>query len=64
MLEKFTLVYREHIISSPTDDHQILWYHTDEGELFGVDKSKLTAREGILLHTFLIPIDLSHTKPT
>ncbi|MCY7538024.1 helix-turn-helix domain-containing protein [Bacillus pumilus] len=64
MLEKLKLVYGEHIISSPTDDHQILWYQTDEGELFGVDKSKLTARETLLLNTFLTPIDLSHTKQT
>ncbi|MGV2541803.1 PucR family transcriptional regulator, partial [Bacillus pumilus] len=64
MLEKFNLVYGKHIISSPTNDHQILWYQTDEGELFGVDKSELTARDKLLLNTFLPPIYHSHTKQT
>ncbi|AVM23171.1 helix-turn-helix domain-containing protein [Bacillus pumilus] len=64
MLEKLKLVYGKHIISSPTNDHQILWYQTDDGEIFGVDKSELTAREILLLNSFLTPIDLSYTKQT
>ncbi|MCC9089002.1 MULTISPECIES: helix-turn-helix domain-containing protein [Bacillus] len=64
MLEKLKLVYGHHIISSPTNDKQFLWYQTDEGELFGVDKTALTARETLLLNSFLTPIDLSHTQQT
>ncbi|MFS3912731.1 helix-turn-helix domain-containing protein [Bacillus australimaris] len=64
MLEKLKLVYADHIISSPTHDKQILWYQTDEGEIFGVDESALTARETRLLNSLLTPIDLSHTAQT
>ncbi|MBD3861066.1 helix-turn-helix domain-containing protein [Bacillus sp. 28A-2] len=64
MLEKLKLVYGQHIISSPTNDKQILWYQTDEGELFGVDKTELSAREILLLNSFLTPIDLTHTQQT
>jgi len=64
MLEKLKLVYGDHIISSPTHDKQILWYQTDEGEIFGVDESALTARETLLLNSFLTPIDQSHTAQT
>ncbi|PCK22322.1 transcriptional regulator [Bacillus pumilus] len=64
MLEKLKLVYGHHIISSPTNDKHILWYQTDEGDIFGVDKTELTARETLLLNSFLTPIDLSHTQET
>ena len=58
MLEKLKLVYGDHIISTPTHDKQILWYQTDEGEIFGVNKSELSERETLLLNSFLTPIDL------
>ncbi|MDG3044171.1 hypothetical protein OE903_10440 [Bacillus sp. B6(2022)] len=45
MLEKLKLVYGHHIISSPTNDKQTLWYQTDEGEIFGVNKTELTERK-------------------
>lgn len=64
MLEKLKLVYGHHIISSPTNDKQILWYQTDEGEIFGVNKTELTERETLLLNSFLTPIDVPHTQET
>ncbi|KRV43513.1 helix-turn-helix domain-containing protein [Bacillus sp. FSL K6-0046] len=64
MLEKLKLVYGHHIISSPTNDKQILWYQTDEGEIFGVNNTELTEREALLLNSFLTPIDVPHTQET
>ncbi|MDM5297367.1 helix-turn-helix domain-containing protein [Bacillus pumilus] len=64
MLEKLKFVYGNHIISSPTNDQQILWYQTDDGEVFGVDKTALSSRETLLLNSLLTPIDISHTQET
>lgn len=62
MLEKLKLVYGQHIISSPTNNKHVLWYQTDEGEIFGVDKNELSSRETLLLNSLLTPIDLSQTQ--
>ncbi|AOZ87824.1 transcriptional regulator [Bacillus xiamenensis] len=64
MLEKLKLVYGNHIISTPTKDKHILWYETDEGEIFGVNKKELSTKEILLLNSFLTPIDISHTQKT
>ncbi|WP_353856246.1 helix-turn-helix domain-containing protein [Bacillus sp. Bos-x628] len=64
MLEKLKLVYGKHIISSPTNDKHILWYQTDQGEIFGVDGTELSSRETLLLNSLLTPINLSNTQET
>ncbi|MGE6630833.1 helix-turn-helix domain-containing protein [Bacillus sp. NPDC077027] len=64
MLEKLKLVYGQHIITKPSSDENILWYQTDQGEVFGVDPSQLTHRETLLLNSFLKPIDPFNTLAT
>ncbi|MCP8951315.1 helix-turn-helix domain-containing protein [Bacillus safensis] len=64
MLEKLKLVYGDHIISTPTHDKHILWYQTEEGEIFGVNKSELSERETLLLNSFLTPIELFQKAQT
>lgn len=53
MLEKLKLVYGNHIISTPTHDKHILWYQTDEGEIFGVNKSELSEEKHFFSTLFL-----------
>ncbi|MFS0655020.1 helix-turn-helix domain-containing protein [Bacillus sp. 179-C3.3 HS] len=64
MLEKLKLAYGEYFISKPTNDKHIQWYQTDEGDIFGIDKTKLSSREILLLNSFLTPIDRSHQQET
>jgi len=57
MLDKLATIYQEDFTNQYKElSNDYLWLQTEEGQIFGIRKSRLTEREGELLQTLFKPI--------